>query len=119
VRLSVSILLEGFSLPAVGSLIDRWGSRKTLMLGGVILATGLALSSTIASIWQLYLWIGGATALGLGLMGMVPHVAIISREFTKNRGLALGLAWAGGGLGIFLLIPFWVKILAPSMVFLR
>ena len=103
--LSVSILLEGFSLPAVGSLIDRWGSRQTLLLGGLILATGLGFSSTISTIWQLYFWVGGVTALGLGLMGMVPHVAIISREFTKNRGLALGLAWAGGGFGIFLLIP--------------
>lgn len=103
--LSASIVLEGFSLPAVGSLIDRWGSRKTLLLGGVILATGLGFSSTITAIWQLYFWLGCVTALGLGLMGMVPHVAIISREFTKNRGLVLGLAWAGGGFGIFLLIP--------------
>jgi predicted MFS family arabinose efflux permease len=51
------------------------------------------------------LWVGVVTALGLGLMGMVPHVAIIAREFSKNRGLALGLAWAGGGLGIFVMIP--------------
>jgi MFS family permease len=36
---------------------------------------------------------------------MVPHVAIISREFPQRRGTALGIAWAGGGVGIVLLVP--------------
>lgn len=36
---------------------------------------------------------------------MVPHVAILSREFSKNRGTMLGLAYAGGGVGILLLVP--------------
>jgi predicted MFS family arabinose efflux permease len=32
-------------------------------------------------------------------------VAIISREFPQRRGTALGIAWAGGGVGIVLLVP--------------
>ncbi len=36
---------------------------------------------------------------------MVPHVAILSREFPQRRGTALGIAWAGGGVGIVLLVP--------------
>ena len=103
--LSISVLAEGFSMPLAGSLVDRWGSRKTLVLGGLLLAAGLAGSGTVASLWQLYLWVGVVTALGLGLMGMVPHVAIIARQFTKHRGLAMGLAWSGGGLGIAALLP--------------
>jgi predicted MFS family arabinose efflux permease len=39
------------------------------------------------------------------MIGMVPHVAIISREFPQRRGTALGIAWAGGGVGIVLLVP--------------
>ena len=103
--LSISVLAEGFSMPLAGSLVDRWGSRKTLVLGGLLLAAGLAGSGTVSSLWQLYLWVGVVTALGLGLMGMVPHVAIIARQFTKHRGLAMGLAWSGGGLGIAALLP--------------
>lgn len=103
--LSVSVLVEGISMPLAGSLVDRWGSRKTLVLGGLLLAAGLAFSGTVASLWQLYLWVGVVTALGLGLMGMVPHVAIIARQFTRRRGLAMGVAWAGGGLGIAALLP--------------
>lgn len=103
--LSISVLVEGFSMPVAGSLVDRWGSRKTLVLGGLLLAVGLGLSSTVSSLWHVYLWLGVVTALGLGLMGMVPHVAIIARQFTRRRGLAMGLAWAGGGLGIAVLLP--------------
>ena len=103
--LSISVLVEGLSMPVAGSLVDRWGSRKTLVLGGLLLAVGLAFSSTVTSLWQVYIWLGVVTALGLGLMGMVPHVAIIARQFTRRRGLAMGLAWAGGGLGIAVLLP--------------
>lgn len=103
--LSISVLAEGFSMPLAGSLVDRWGSRKTLVLGGLLLAAGLGFSGTVSSLWQLYLWVGVVTALGLGLMGMVPHVAIIARQFTRRRGLAMGLAWSGGGLGIAALLP--------------
>jgi predicted MFS family arabinose efflux permease len=39
------------------------------------------------------------------MVGMVPHVAILSREFPQRRGTALGIAWAGGGVGIVLLVP--------------
>lgn len=81
------------------------GPRRTLILGGFILAFGLGLSATISSLWELYLWVGVVTALGLGLIGMVPHVAILSREFSENRGVVLGIAYAGAGVGIMLLVP--------------
>lgn len=103
--ISLAIIFEGACLPFAGGLIDRMGARKTLTLGGLILAIGLGLSSTISSIWQFYFWVGIVTALGIALIGMVPHVAIISREFPQRRGTALGIAWAGGGVGIVLLVP--------------
>ncbi len=103
--ISLSIVVEGISFPFVGSLTDRLGPRKTLVVGGTILALGLGLSATISSLWQLYLWLGVVVSLGLGLTGMVPHVAMLAREFSKHRGAVLGLAWAGGGVGILLLVP--------------
>ncbi len=104
--ISLAIAFEGLCLPFAGGLIDRIGARRTLVLGGLVLAIGLALSSTIASIWQLYFCVGIVTAGGLALIGMVPHVAILSREFAQRRATALGIAWAGGGVGIVLLVPF-------------
>jgi MFS family permease len=103
--ISLAIIFEGACLPFAGGLIDRIGGRKTLIGGGVVLAVGLSLASTISSIWQFYFWIGIVSAFGIALIGMVPHVAIISREFPQRRGTALGIAWAGGGVGIVLLVP--------------
>ncbi len=103
--ISVSVAFEALTLPMVGSLTDRLGSRRTLLLGGAVLVFGLGMSATISTLWELYLWVGLVTALGIGLIGLVPHVASLSREFTHNRGLMLGLAYAGGGLGILLVVP--------------
>lgn len=103
--LSLAIITEGLSLPLAGSFTDRLGPRRTLLLGGVILGLGLGFTATVSSLWQLYFWVGLVTALGLGLIGMVPHIAILSREFSEGRGTALGLAFAGGGFGIMILVP--------------
>jgi MFS family permease len=103
--ISLAIVFEGLCLPFAGGLIDRVGARKTLMLGGVVLAVGLGFSATISSLLELYFWMGIVSAAGIALIGMVPHVAIISREFAQRRATALGIAWAGGGVGIVLLVP--------------
>jgi MFS family permease len=103
--ISLAIIFEGACLPWAGGLIDRIGGRKTLMLGGLVLALGLGFSATISSLWEFYFWVGMVCALGIALIGMVPHVAILSREFPQRRGTALGIAWAGGGVGIVLLVP--------------
>ncbi|HSE90236.1 MAG TPA: MFS transporter [Candidatus Binatia bacterium] len=103
--ISLAIIFEGACLPFAGGLIDRIGGRKTLIFGGLIVAIGLGLSSTISAIWEFYFWVGIVTAAGIALIGMVPHVAIISREFPRRRGTALGIAWGGGGVGIVLLVP--------------
>ena len=39
--ISLAIVFEGACLPFAGGLIDRLGGRKTLMVGGLILALGL------------------------------------------------------------------------------
>jgi len=103
--ISLAIIFEGVCLPWAGGLIDRIGGRKTLISGGLVLCAGLLFASTISSLWQFYFWIGIVCAVGIALIGMVPHVAIITREFPQRRGTALGIAWAGGGLGIVLLVP--------------
>ena len=103
--ISLAIVFEGACLPFAGALTDRIGGRKTLMLGGLVLAVGLGFASTISSIWHFYFWVGIVSAFGIALIGMVPHVAILSREFPQRRGTALGIAWAGGGVGIVLLVP--------------
>src|SRR4030095_11492191 len=44
--------------PVVGYLLDRFGTKKIVCSGCFILALGLLLSSTIDSLWQLYIFFG-------------------------------------------------------------
>ncbi|HXG51685.1 MAG TPA: MFS transporter [candidate division Zixibacteria bacterium] len=103
--ISLAIVFEGVCLPWAGGLIDRFGGRRTLVAGGALLAAGLALASTVSTLAEFYFWIGIVSAAGIALIGMVPHAAVIAREFPQRRGTALGIAWAGGGVGIVLLVP--------------
>ena len=110
--LSLSIMVEGVFHPVVGTLTDRLGGRRTLLLGGLVLSVGLACSATISSVWTLYFWVGVVAAAGISLIGMVPHVAIISRHYARRKATALGIAWAGGGVGIFVLVPATAAMIA-------
>jgi MFS family permease len=85
-----------------GRLIDRWGARR------VIASSVTLLSLAAASIWfshslgAFIILFGIAAFLGSG-QTTVPYADILSAWFDSRRGLALGVAMAGIGLGTALL----------------
>jgi len=84
-------------MPLAGRIIDIWGPRIPVVLGGI--ATGLAwigasLSTSPLMLTILYGVFGG---VGLGLAYNAP-ISTIGRWFPDRRGLALGIALAGFGL---------------------
>ncbi|HEY2989580.1 MAG TPA: MFS transporter [Candidatus Binatia bacterium] len=102
---SVVLIVDAVISPIVGHLLDRFGPKKIVGAGCLLLASGLLLSSRIHSLWEFYLYFGLVSALGLSFMGMVPHVVLISEWFTTKRASALGVVYAGAGVGILLLAP--------------
>jgi MFS family permease len=102
---SVQILVTGFTGIAVGRLIDRFGPSKVVPVGGVLLAAGLVGSSQISELWEYYLYFGLACGVGLAMAGWVPCVAVVGSWFAARRGAALGIASAGIGLGIVVIVP--------------
>jgi MFS transporter, OFA family, oxalate/formate antiporter len=103
---SVVLIVDACISPVVGHLLDRFGPKKIVAAGCVLLAAGLLLSSRIDSLWEFYLFFGLVSALGLSFMGMVPHVVLISEWFSSKRASALGVVYAGTGVGILLIAPF-------------
>src|SRR5215468_12452827 len=49
----------GIGSLAWGVLADRWGARRVVVAGGILLGLGLVVSSRITSLWQLYAAFGG------------------------------------------------------------
>ncbi|RME63912.1 MAG: MFS transporter [Caldilineae bacterium] len=102
-----------FGAPA-GALLDRFGARRVYLLGIGIMASGLVMTSRMTSLGQFYFYYGVWTGLGITVLGLSIHAATISRWFerTGRRGLAIGLAFSGTGVGIFLLAPVLERIIA-------
>lgn len=102
---SVFALVNGAWNPVVGWLTDRWGPRRVVTAGGVVLALGLVADGQIERPWQLYVLFGFVTAIGVSTAGWTPAVVLVQRHFEARVGLALGIAGSGIGMGILLVVP--------------
>jgi MFS family permease len=102
---SLNRIVNGLTSPLAGSLTDRFGPRVLIPVGGVILATGLALTSQLHALWQYYLYYGVIVAIGISCTGMIPNTALLANWFERRRGLAMGISFAGIGIGMFLIVP--------------
>ena len=84
-----------------GRLTDRWGPQWVVLVGGVVLAIGLALLSLVHAPWHLYLSYSLVGGLGMSV-AYVPCNTTVVQWFVARRGLALSVTNLGLGLGIFL-----------------
>ena len=96
----------GYSGLAVvsGHLTDRWGPRAVIAVGGAFLGAGWIAMSATSAIWHPYVFYGVVAAIGMSTAN-VPCSATVARWFVRRRGLATGLATAGGSFGAFCLPP--------------
>lgn len=89
---SVFVFIVGISGPFVGTLSDRFGPRKLICMGAVLVTFGLAVCSQVNTLWQLYLFYSIITAFGIGCTGFLPNVAMITNWFHRKRGMEIGRA---------------------------
>ena len=81
-----------------GWLIDKYGPRKLMMAGVLMMGTaliGLSFSDSLGLFYLFYIF----NALGYICGGPLPCQVLISRWFDKNRGKAMGIAYLGIGTG--------------------
>ena len=91
--------------PLLGHLLDRVGARAGFVAGSVILGLGLILSSTAQSLEQMIVDDSLIVSLGLAALALGMHGIVLSRWFYRRRGLAIGIAFAGTGIGTFVFSP--------------
>ena len=95
----------------MGALAERIGVRWTVVIGGVMICTGLAISS-LGEVWQLYLGHG----LFIGLLGNAginaPLMIYISKWFDRRRGTALALVSSGQYLAGAVWPPIFERMMA-------
>jgi OFA family oxalate/formate antiporter-like MFS transporter len=88
-----------FSLsPISGQIADRFGSRRVIIFGVIVISISLLLSSRAKTMWQIYAAYSFGIGIGIGF-AYAPSMGVVQRWFVKRRGLASGLAVMGIGLG--------------------
>jgi MFS family permease len=105
VAFSISVLMSGFAAPLVGMAITRFGVRRVMGAGNVLLVLGLALMSRVTEAWHLYLIYGGMIGIAMVSAGFICVMTLANNWFIKRRGLALALCMAGVGVGTVILAP--------------
>ena len=97
--LTLFTLCLAVTLPFIGRLVDRHGSRRVLAPSMLVLGIGLCSLGW----WLEALWILLAVYVLLGVLGAgansPPYMRTVSAWFDRRRGLAIGAAMAGAGLG--------------------
>lgn len=99
-------LVWGLLMPFTGMIADKFGSAKVLAGGCLMYAAGLYLMAHSTSNIELLLTCGVMIGAGLSATSFGTVYGALSRlVLPEQRGWALGLAGAVGGLGQFALVP--------------
>jgi OFA family oxalate/formate antiporter-like MFS transporter len=97
VAFSTFVLLETWLIPIEGYMVDRFGPRWVVLIGGIFVAIAWALNSVASSLPMLYL----AAAIGGIGTGCVYGTCVGNalKWFPGRRGLAAGITASGFGAG--------------------
>src|ERR1700732_5096221 len=107
---SFGFLVAGAVSPLIGRTMDRFGPRAVMELGVALMAGGLLLAPLTTRPWHLYLTIGVLVGAGSICLGYSGQSLFLPNWFNRRRGLAIGLAFAGVGVGSVTLLP-WVQLM--------
>jgi len=88
----------GLLAPILGFLVDRWGPRRIVLSGVIIVGLGLIFLSRMTSLGMFY---GAFVIVAIGDSGLSPTVLVtsVSNWFRKKLGLATGIMACGFALG--------------------
>ena len=102
IAFSIFVLFETWLVPVEGWLVDRFGPRIVVLVGGVLVAIAWTINSAADTLSVLYI----AAAIGGIGAGAVYGTCIGNalKWFPDRRGLAAGLTAAGFGAGSALTI---------------
>ena len=84
--------------PVAGYFTDRYGPRRMVLVGLLILGGGFILLSRIENLWMFYLAFI-AMAVGGGLGGWLPVMTALNSWFVRRKSTAMAVAMFGTSAG--------------------
>lgn len=105
--LSTAILIgfvaTGLSTLVVGRLVDRYGIRAIVLPSIVLFALSIAALSLSPASPMFFIAMYGVAGVFAGGQTPLPYAKAVAGSFDRRRGLALGIAMTGVGLGTILI----------------
>jgi MFS family permease len=111
---SVGFLVATLYVPFLGMAMDRFGPRAVIPVGIVITGAGLALAPLTSRPWHLHLTLGALVGGGSIFMTYIGHSLFLPHWFVRRRGLAIGIAFSGVGIGSIVLFPWMGRLIEAS-----
>jgi MFS family permease len=111
---SVGYIASMALLPIVGFLMERAGPRLVIPLGALLTAAGFVLVTFITEPIGFYVAMGLFIVNGSMATSYVVHSMFLPNWFVRNRGLAIGIAFSGVGVGALIILPVFQYIIDTS-----
>ncbi len=102
---AMGMLCYGLGMPAAGWLVARKGTRTVLLIGTVIVVLACIWTVNARTPWSFFWAYGVVLSLGLAFTSPVAVTPMISRWFTRQRGMALFFLSTGSMAGIAVMTP--------------
>jgi len=111
---SFGFIVSAVFSPLIGRMMDRLGPRVVMEFGVLMMAAGLLLAPLTTDVWHLYLTMGVLVGGGSICLSYTGQSLYLPNWFVRQRGLAMGIAFAGVGIGSIILFPWIGHIIAQS-----
>src|ERR1700744_4566312 len=109
---SFGFVISAIVSPLIGRLMDRAGPRAVMELGVALMGGGLLLAPLTREPWHLYVTIGVMVGAGSICLGYSGQSLFLPNWFIRRRGLAIGIAFGGVGIGsvtLFALVEIMIE----------
>jgi MFS family permease len=111
---AIGMLAYGLAMPLAGYLVARRGTRFVLLAGTAMVAVSVLLTVWVRDAVAFTLAFGVLLSIGLAFTSPVALTPVISRWFTRRRGMALFLLSTGSMAGIAAMTPLLTIAIASA-----
>ncbi len=114
VAAAIGWIVNGFSQPILGKIVDRFGGRIVVVVSLFVMGICYLLLGLINSVLMLALLFGVVVSFFSGGVSPGTSGAVITRWFQRQRGTAMSIVAAGGSLGGLLMVPFLTQLMLAT-----
>jgi MFS family permease len=106
---SIHLWAYSFMVIVAGWMIDRFGARRTVFVGGVVMLITLGMLSRISNLVHFYILFGVILPFCVSLTHFIPTQSIPRKWFEKKAGLVGGIMATAIAVGIGLFSPLFTE----------